>query len=154
MFSGPLCTDAAPGRANRCLLQKEQKETDRMGVCTEWEQGWCIVWSATWLPLGLDCFPRGLGSGEGRRGEGGVSAEAELSRACWPLKRHVDRGWDVTRGFQSPWVQGRGSKKRDDENTGETEGIKIHQHPTPTPRQCGVDILWEKDTSPASKSRP
>ena len=84
-------------RANRCVLQKEQEETDRMGVCTEWEQGWSIVWSATWLPLGLDCFPRGLGSREGRRGEGGVSAEAELSRACWPLKRHVDRGWDVTR---------------------------------------------------------
>lgn len=44
-----------------------------MGVCIEWEQAWCIMWSATWLPLGLDCLPRGLGSGEGRRGEWGVS---------------------------------------------------------------------------------
>lgn len=69
---------------------------------------------------GARLFSQRIGCGEGRRGEGGVSAETELSGACWPLKRHVDRGWDVPRGFQSPWVQGRGSKKRDDGNTGET----------------------------------
>ena len=112
------------------------------------------MWSATWLPLGLDCFPRGLGSGEGRRGEGGVSAEAELSRACWPLKRHVDRGWDVTRASRVLGFRAEAPRKEMMRTQGEMEGIKIHQHPTPTPRQCGVDILWEKDTSPASKSRP
>lgn len=66
--------------------EEQKKEIDGVGVCAGLERGWCIVWYATWLPLGLDLYSHRTREG-GRKAEGvnvAVSAEAELSRVCWP----------------------------------------------------------------------
>lgn len=123
--------------------EEQKKEIDGVGVCAGLERGWCIVWYATWLPLGLDLYShrtREGGREEGRRGERGGFSRGRAKQGVLALAG-LGRSDTCIQDGRSPGasrvigIQGRGSKKRDDGKTGEKVEMKIHQR-FPNPGHC------------------